>query len=114
MIIAFIVWSMCAVLFLIIGIVDRKSEKPVGFWSNAKPWSNVKELEVTDMRAYNNAVSTIWIVFAIIFELLGLPFLFFEQNSPVFLAVMAGVVILIIAIMLAYMKVENKYKFKQR
>lgn len=114
MIIAFIVWSLVAVLFLVIGLVDRKSEKPVGFWSNAKPWSNVKKLEVTDIRAYNNAVSTIWIVFAIVFEILGLPFLFFGQNSLVFLAVMAGVVVLIIGIMFAYVKVEGKYKLKQR
>lgn len=114
MIIAFIVWSLVAVLFLVIGLVDRKSEKPVGFWSNAKPWSNVKKLEVTDIRAYNNAVSTIWIVFAIAFEILGLPFLFFGQNSLVFLAVMAGVVVLIIGIMFAYVKVEGKYKLKQR
>ncbi len=114
MIIAFIVWSLVAVLFLVIGLVDRKSEKPVGFWSNAKPWSNVKKLEVTDIRAYNNAVSTIWIVFAIVFEILGLPFLFFGQNSLVFWAVMAGVVVLIIGIMFAYVKVEGKYKLKQR
>ena len=114
MIIAFIVWSLVAVLFLVIGLVDRKSEKPVGFWSNAKPWSNVKKLEVTDIRAYNNAVSTIWIVFAIAFEILGLPFLFFGQNSLVFLAVVAGVVVLIIGIMFAYVKVEGKYKLKQR
>ncbi len=114
MTVGFIVWSLCAVLFLVIGIIDRKSEKPVGFWSNAKPWCNVKELEVTDIRAYNNAVSTIWIVFAIIFEILGLPLLFFEQNSSVFLAVIAGVVILIIGIMFAYVKVERKYKLKQR
>ena len=114
MIIAFIVWSLVAVLFLVIGLVDRKSEKPVGFWSNAKPWSNVKKLEVTDIRAYNNAVSTIWIVFAIVFEILGLTFLFFGQNSLVFWAVMAGVVVLIIGIMFAYVKVEGKYKLKQR
>lgn len=114
MIIAFIVWSLVAVLFLVIGLVDRKSEKPVGFWSNAKPWSNVKKLEVTDIRAYNNAVSTIWIVFAIIFELLGLPFLCFEQNNPAFLATIVGVVVLIIGIMFAYVKVEEKYKLKQR
>lgn len=112
MMIAFIVWSLVAVLFLVIGIVDRKSEKPVGFWANAKPWSNVKELEVTDMRAYNNAVSNIWIVFAIIFELLGLPLLFCEQNDLILFIAVAGVVILIIGIMLAYLKIENKYKIK--
>lgn len=50
--------------------------------------------------------------FAIIFELLGLPLLFCEQNDLILFIAVAGVVILIIGIMLAYLKIENKYKSK--
>lgn len=50
------------------------------------------------------------IVFAVVFEILGIPILFFEQNSPVFLVVVLGVVVLLIGIIIAYFKVEAKYR----
>lgn len=106
MIIGFVIWSIVALLFFGIGIWSRKAEKPVGFWSN------VKAPEVNDVKEYNNAVSIIWFVFAVIFELLGFPLLFFEQNSPIFLVVAVGTVFLIIGIMIAYTRVENKYRKK--
>lgn len=106
MIIGFVIWSIVALVFFGIGIWSRKSEKPAGFWAN------VKAPEVNDVKKYNNAVSVIWFVFAVIFEMLGLPLLFFEQNSPVFLVVLVGTIFLIIGIMIAYTMVENKYRKK--
>lgn len=103
-IIGFAVWSMAALIFVGIGISSRKSVEPVGFFSNVKP---PKE---KDVKQYNKAVSTIWIVFAVVFEILGIPILVFEQNSPVFLVVVLGVVVLLIGIIIAYFKVEAKYR----
>ena len=103
-IIAFAVWSIVALTFAIIGISSRKSAEPVGFFSNVKP------PKVKDVKQYNKAVSTIWIVFAVVFEILGIPILVFEQNSPVFLVVILGVAALLIGIIIAYFKVEAKYK----
>ena len=51
MLLAFIIWSMCALLFLIIGISSKISKKPAGFFSNCKA------PEVTDVKKYNNAVA---------------------------------------------------------
>ena len=103
MIPAFIMWSLLAVLFLVIGFFARRSEKPVGFFAN------VRAPEVNDVRSYNRAVSNIWLVGTPIFELLGLPFLFGSQNSPVFLITGLGVVFWSIGMMIAYTLISSKY-----
>ena len=104
MLIGFIIWTIVSCLFLVIGITNRKADFPVGFFSN------VKAPDVTDIKKYNKEVSNIWLVFAILFELLGVPLLFFEQNDPVFIIVILGTVALIIGIIIAYLRVEMKYK----
>ena len=63
MIIAFVIWSVVSVIFLGIGISCRKSE---------------------------NAVSMLWFSSAIFFEILGIPFLFLGQNSPLFIPIVFG------------------------
>ena len=103
MIIAFIIWSVSAVIFQGIAIFDRKSEKPAGFFANVKP------PQVNDVKKYNRAVSNIWIVGAVIFEILGIPFLFLKQNSPGFLFVVILVPFWAIGMMAVYLKVSAKY-----
>lgn len=103
-IIGFIIWSLVALIFLIIAICDLRSEKPVGFYTGVKP------PEVKDVKKYNKAVSTIWFVYFGVFELLGLTLLFYEQNSPIFIVPILGVIFLSIGIIIAYNKVLGKYK----
>lgn len=102
--IAFLIWTIICICFLGIGIYSRFSKKEVGFWANAKV------IEATDVQAYNKAVSKLWIVFAILFELLGVPFLFMKQNSPLVIISILGTVFLVIGIILAYTMIENKYR----
>lgn len=102
--IGFVIWSMLALIFLGLGIWSRSSEKQVNFWSN------VKSPEMKDIKKFNRAISKLWITFAVCYEILGLPLLFCEQNSPVFLLSVLGVIFLVIGIMSAYMVVENKYR----
>ncbi len=106
MIIAFIIWSICAVIFAGIAVFDRKSEKPAGFFANVRP------PQVNNVKEYNRAVSNIWIVGAVIFEILGIPFLFLEQNSPGFLIVVIAVPFWAIGMMAAYLKISAKYTKK--
>lgn len=105
--IAFIIWSIVAVIFFIMGLIDRKSDKPVGFWANAK----VSEIE--NIPEYNNAVAKIWFVFAVVLELLGIPLIFIKQNSPIIMFLVIGMMFLIIVIMVVYTKVEDKYRKKK-
>ena len=104
MMIAFIIWSIVAVIFFGIGISCRRSNEAVGFFTFVKP------PVIDDIRRYNNAVSVLWFVAAVVLEIMGVPFLFFEQNSPVFILLIFAVIILIIVMMVTYIKIEGKYK----
>lgn len=104
MLIAFIIWSIAAVLFLGIGIVGRKSKEAVGFFTFVKP------PEVTNVNRYNHAVSVLWMVAAVVFEIIGVPLLFLEQNSPMSILLIFGVVVFVLGMMIAYFRIEAKYK----
>lgn len=104
MIIGFVVWSVIAVLFFGIGISGLKSKEAVGFFTF------VKAPIVNDVGKYNRAVSILWFVGAVLLEIIGVPLLFFEQNSPIFIFVTFGVIVLIIGMIIGYIKVENKYR----
>lgn len=103
MLLAFLIWSVCSVLFLIIGIRARSSQKPVGFFTFDE------NIEVKDVKGYNRAVSLLWIIAAAVFEVLGIPFLFLKQNSPLFVLVILGAVAWSIGIVIAYLTIERKY-----
>lgn len=105
MFMAFIVWSVLAVFFVVLGIVTLNSKKAVGFWAN------VKVPEIADVKAYNKALSVLWFVFAVVFELLGLPLLLGNDAATVVISFI-GTFFLILVTMGRYMVIENKYRKK--
>lgn len=102
--IAFIIVSIVALIFFGIGISCLRSKEVVGFFTF------VKAPIVEDVEHYNKAVGTLWIVVAGILEVIGIPFLFLEQNSPLLAFITLAVVVLIIAMMIAYLIIEHRYK----
>ena len=66
---AFSAFALIGVFFLVMGIRCRHSDKPSGFWANAE------QFEVTDVRAYNKAMSKLWFVAAVLYTAIGLPLL---------------------------------------
>lgn len=104
MMIAFIIWTIVALVFFCIGISARKSKTAVGFFTFVKP------PKVKDIKRYNRAVSTMWIVGDIVFELMGVPFLLLKQNSAGYLLITIGMLFWVIILMIVYMKIEAKYK----
>lgn len=106
MIMGFIIWSLISLLFLIISLYSMKSKTVVGFYSFGKP------PQVKDIKAYNKAVNRLWLVSAIIFELIGIPILFIEQNSPVAILIVFGVLSWVFGLMLIYSLIEQKYRVK--
>lgn len=96
MLIAFIIWSGVAVLFILLGISAWNQKEAVGFWTGVKP------PKVKDVKAYNHAVAKLWFGFAAGMELLGFPFLTAEQNSPLFLLSAVGMLLLAIIAMVIY------------
>ena len=108
MMLAFTIWSIIGLLFIILGIYAFFSKKaqPMGFWANAKMF------EVTDVRKYNAAMGKLFIGFGIIFIVLGLPLLS-GQNSALILLSAFGVMAEVIVIMAIYtIVIEKKYKKK--
>ena len=104
MIVAFIMWSVCAAVFVGLAVYCRCAKKAVGFWTSEKA------PEVSDVKGYNRAVSNLWIVYAVLFEALGVPFLFAKQNSPVYIISVLGTVFISIGVMAAYHFIAEKYK----
>ena len=74
--IAFVIWVIIGVLFIVMGIYDfnSKKAKPFGFWANAE----VAPIE--DVKGYNRALGILWCVYGVLFTLIGLPLLD-GQNS---------------------------------
>lgn len=104
MIIAFVIWSAVGVIFLIIGVSAWKAKEAVGFFTFVDP------PKVKDVRRYNHAVAKLWFTAALIFEILGVPLLFIKQNSSLSIFIILGVVILVIAMVIVYTRVETTYK----
>lgn len=104
MILGFVILSVVAGIFMIIGASSWRAKEPVGFFTFTKP------PKVKDVAAYNHAVAKIWFVFAILLEITGSPLLFSEQNSPIMVLPILTTMLLAIGIMVAYVQVEKKYK----
>lgn len=105
-IMGFIIWTIVGCIFIGIGIADYFCKKPVGLWAN------IKVVNVSDIKAYNMAVGRLFIVFGVIFTLLGLPLLF-DENSPYILLSIVGVMFEAIIVMAVYsLYITKKYGAK--
>ena len=102
--IGFVIWSVIAVMILVIGILTWRSKQPAGFFTGVTP------PKVRDVQKYNHAVAILWFVYAALFELLGIPFLFLKQNAAGFLPVILGVVVITIALPVAYHRILLRYE----
>ena len=69
--IAFVIWVIIGVLFIVMGIYDfnSKKAKPFGFWANAE----VAPIE--DVKGYNRALGILWCVYGVLFTLILFLFL---------------------------------------
>ena len=100
----FFLWTLITLIFVYIGIITRKSNAPVNLFT----FGDVPK--VNDIKGYNKAVSNLWLVFTVLFEVVGVSLLFVKQNSPFVILIVLGVVLLVIGMMVTYTKIESKYK----
>ena len=106
---AFAIWAVIGVLFIVMGIYDFNSrkEKPFGFWANAE----VAPIE--DVRGYNRALGILWCVYGVLFTFMGLPLLE-GQNTALIIIPILGAMFLSIAAMAAYtLGIEPRYRKKK-
>ena len=105
-IIGFVIWSVVGCLLIGLGIYSFFAKKTMGFWANAQMF------EVTDRKKYNAAVGKLFIIFGIVFILLGLPLLA-GQNSPwIFLSVLGALLECIAAMAVYTVVIEERYRKK--
>lgn len=104
-VLAFVLWILVSLIFVVIGIYDLRAKEVVGFWSNGKKPSVEKE----NLKAYNRAVGILWIAYAVILMLLGLPLLA-GDNSPLIVITLLGTMAEVVLLMAVYVIViEKKY-----
>ena len=100
----FIIWTAVAVALTAIGIIAWRSKNAVGFFAGVKP------PEVNDVVKYNHSVGILWVVYAVLLELFGVPLLFLKQNSAGFVISILGVVFISIGLVIAYTFILAKYR----
>ena len=104
--IGFVIWSLFGVFIIGLGIKDMFSKNPVGFWANTET------IKVKDVKGYNRTTGLLFIIYGIIFIILGIPLLE-GQNTPYVLLAVIGVMVETIAIMAAYsLVIVKKYEEK--
>lgn len=104
MIAGFIFWTVLALGLMGIGIYAWKADKPVGFFAG------VEAPKVKDTKRYNHEVAVLWFVYAAVIELCGVPLLFLEQNSPIFVVTILGTVFASIAMAVVYTVVISRHQ----
>ncbi|MCI6846935.1 MAG: hypothetical protein SO237_07490 [Erysipelotrichaceae bacterium] len=100
----FFIWTLITLIFVYISITIRKSNIPVNLFTFGDA------PKVNDIKRYNKAVSNLWLVFTILFEMIGISLLFIKQNSPLVILIVLGVVFLVIGMMVMHTKIESKYR----
>lgn len=104
--IGFIVWAIVGCFLIGVGISAFFSKKEVGFWANAKT------APVNDIKKYNYAVGKLFVLYGVIFVLLGTPLLCGQDSSYILLSIL-GIMIETIAVMAIYtLVIEKKYRKK--
>ena len=104
MLVAFCIWELIGCGMIVFGVICRRLRRPVGFWANAPA------PKVADVRGYNRAVGTLWVIFGVLFALLGAGFAGGE-GSPWVLLTVLGSFFWMIALLLSYqLAIAPKYK----
>ena len=102
----FVIWVICGLLFVGIGIYDYMSKKQVGFWANF----DVPEVE--DVIGFNKAVGKLFITYGVVFILIGIPLIpsiFYKNMLLVFIPIIGTVFETIWLMVYFVMKIEKEY-----
>ncbi len=105
-IMGFVIWVICGLLFVGIGIYDYMSKKQVGFWANF----DVPEVE--DVIGFNKAVGRLFIIYGVVFILIGIPLIpsiFYKNMLLVFIPIIGTIFETIWLMVYFVMKIEKVY-----
>ena len=91
----FIIWAIVGAIIIAFGIKALFAKKPVGFWAN------IETPKVSDVKRYNRATGILFILYGVVFILIGTPLLGNQNNAFILLSVV-GVMFETIVIMAVY------------
>ena len=105
-IMGFVIWLICGLLFVGIGIYDYMSKKQVGFWANF----DVPEVE--DVIGFKKAVGRLFITYGVVFILIGIPLIpsiFYKNKLLIFIPIIGTIFETIWIMVYFVMKIEKDY-----
>lgn len=104
--IAFIIWESIGAVIVLGGIytMHSKRTRPFGFWANAEVF------EVKEVKAYNKDLGKLWIVFGILFALLGMPFLAGQNSGYVAITILGTMILAVFTMAVYVIKIEGKHR----
>lgn len=103
--IAFCIWSLSSLLFVVFGICTLLAKKPMVFWAHER------KIEVSNVKAYNKALAILYFVYSLVILILGIPMLLSSQNSAGFIIPVLGLPIASILMIAVYVTcIEAKYR----
>ncbi len=105
-VILFISCMICGAIFLGIGVYAAKRKTPMNFWSGV----DIPSESITNIPAYNRAVSRLWGSSSAVWFVSGFAGLWRPEAATVLMCVLgaAGAVVLV----LIYKRIEKKYRVK--
>lgn len=105
MLIAFCIWSLFSLLFVVFGICTLSAKKPMVFWAHER------KIEVSNVKAYNKSLALLYFVYSFVILILGIPMLLSPQNSAGFIIPVLGLPIASILMIAVYVTcIEAKYR----
>ncbi len=97
--IGFLIYFIVSLLMIGIGVSQRKSKTPVGFYSGEKP---PDEKTLSDVSLWNKRHGTMWILYGIMLMLSYLTGVLIGEDSPWCLILLLGGAILPLIVMIWY------------
>lgn len=97
---------LCGAIFLGLGVYSVRKKTPMNFWSG----DEVPSESISDIPAYNRAMSRLWGGYSAVWFISGLVGLWRTEAATVLMCVLgsAGAVVMV----LVYKRIERKYRAK--
>ncbi len=104
MIFGFVIWSILALAFIFLSIRVRTSAFPAGFFSGLKP------PPVRDVKAYNRALSRLWLCYGLFLEMLALPLLFRPEGVLYPILAVLGLILFSLSLPAIYNRIVDRHR----
>lgn len=104
-----VIFGLCALLMIGIGIFQLKSKTPVGFYSGEKP---PREDEISDLEAWNKKHGTMWVLYGIVIIASWICGCCMGDSILVLIPYTAGMILPILVMICYHHRLIKQYKIK--